>query len=174
MDRDFVFGWLEVLDELSYYDLFGVEASSSPDAIKAAFYAFADIFHPDRHGWRPADEQRALATIFTRGTEAYLVLEDSELRAQYDAQLAKPSPHPPRISYSARTGSKPPSARLDDRVRSPTARPFVRRAQELVQKGDLKQAKLQMVMANHHDPDNDALEEYLQDIESKLKALARG
>ena len=53
-------------------------------------------------------------------------------------------------------------------MRSPSARPFARRAEELVLKGDFRQAKLQLVLANHMDPGNDALEGALKDVEDKL------
>jgi hypothetical protein len=53
-------------------------------------------------------------------------------------------------------------------VRSPSARPFARRAEELLAKGDLRQAKLQLVMANHMDPGNATLEGAMRDLETKL------
>jgi hypothetical protein len=60
------------------------------------------------------------------------------------------------------------NAPLEDSVRSPSARPFARRAEELIGKGDLRQAKLQLVMANHMDPDNEALETALRDLDLRL------
>jgi curved DNA-binding protein CbpA len=171
---DLVFAWLGVLDELTYYELFGLEPAAGDDDLRDAFHAFCDTFHPDRHVNRPADERDAVATIFRRGTEAFHVLSDAALRIHYDEQLAaNPSPRPPRISFSPL--SRPPSSRsgsarpLEDAVRSPSARPFARRAEELVRAGDLRQAKLQLVMANHMDPDNEALEAALRDVEEKLK-----
>jgi curved DNA-binding protein CbpA len=171
---EYVFAWLEALDELTYYEIFGVRADATADDVQSAFHAFCDTFHPDRHIGRPADEREALGAVFRRGTEAFQVLSDPALRARYDEQLATaPSPRPPRISFSPL--SRPPSSRsaappaLEDAVRSPSARPFARRAEELVRKGDLRQAKLQLVMANHMDPDNEALESALRDVEDKLK-----
>jgi curved DNA-binding protein CbpA len=169
-----VFAWIEVLDELTYYELFGVPPNATIDDVHAAFHVFCDTFHPDRHVGRLPEERAAVATIFKRGTEAYDVLSDPALRSQYDAQLAvRPSPRPPRMTFSPL--SRPPSSRaasgvsLEDRVRSPSARPFARRAEELVRKGDLRQAKLQLVMATHMDPGNEALEAALREIEGKLK-----
>lgn len=170
-----LFAWLEALDELSYYELFGLARDASPDDVRVAFHAFCDTFHPDRHIAREPDERSALGTVFRRGTEAYAVLGDDGLRAQYDGQLArKTSSRPPRLSLSPlsrpppgrATGAPPP---LEERVRTPSARPFARRAEELVGKGDLRQAKLQLVMANHMDPGNEALEAMLHDVEGKLR-----
>jgi curved DNA-binding protein CbpA len=168
-----VFAWVEALDDLSYYELFGLEAGVTPDEIQAAFHVFCETFHPDGHVARDDGERRALTTIFKRGTEAYSVLVDPALRAQYDAQLASTtSPRPPRVSFSplSRPPSRMPGAAvpLEEAVRSPSARPFARRAEELVAQGDLRQAKLQLVMANHMDPGNAALEQALRDLESKL------
>ncbi len=168
-----VLAWVDALDDLSYYELFAIDPSATSDDVQAAFHAFCASFHPDGHVARAPRERQGLATIFKRGTEAYSVLIDPALRAQYDAQLAVPgSPRPPRVSFSPL--SRPPSrgptapASLEDAVRAPSARPFARRAEELVARGDLRQAKLQLVMANHMDPGNPVLEQTLRDLESKL------
>ena len=171
---EFIFSWLRVLDDLTYYELFGVDGGASADEIRAAFHAFCDTFHPDRHLARAQSERDALSTIFKRGTEGYLVLSDVGLRGQYDRDLGtRLSDRPPRISYSPR--SRPPSSPtprgappLEDSVRTPSSRPFARRAEELIRAGDLRQAKLQLVMANHLDPQNLSLEAALRDIEAKL------
>jgi curved DNA-binding protein CbpA len=171
---EFIFAWLHVLDELTYYELFGIPSAAPDDAVRSAFHRFCDTFHPDRHLARSDDERDALLAIFKRGTEAYLVLCDGALRSQYDAQLGARTERrtPPRISQNART--RPPSMhapgppKLEDAARSPSARPFARRAEELIQAGDFRQAKLQLVMANHLDPGNGTLEAVLKQLELKL------
>lgn len=170
-----ILAWLDALDELTYYDLFGIPPEATADEIRAAFHVFCDTFHPDRHGARSEDERQALGTIFRRGTEAFAVLSDDAMRGHYDAQLAvQAGPTPPRISLSPH--SRPPPSRipgaapLEEQVRTPSARPFARRAEELLRGGDLRQAKLQLVMANHMDPDNPALEAALRDVEAKLSS----
>jgi hypothetical protein len=50
----------------------------------------------------------------------------------------------------------------------PSARPFAQRAEELVREGDYRQAKLHLVLANHRDPENPALEEALRELEEYL------
>jgi DnaJ-class molecular chaperone len=168
-----VFAWFEILDDLSYYELFGVAEDATADEVHAAFHAFCDTFHPDRHVGRPEEERAALLAIFKRGTEAYAALSDVGLRAQYDEQQAnRPSERPARITFSPL--SRAPSVRpgagapIEDHVRSAAARPFARRADELLRKGDVRQAKLQLVMANHMDPGNEGLEAALRDVELKL------
>lgn len=166
--------WLQVLDELTYYELLGITQSASADEVRAAFHVFCDAFHPDRHFGRSHGEREAISTIFKRATEAHLVLSDPALRGHYDAQVAASSRNrPPRVSFSPH--SRPPHGpsagpvKLEDAARSQTARPFARRADELILAGDLRQAKLQLVMANHMDPDNDALQAALREIDAKLR-----
>jgi curved DNA-binding protein CbpA len=170
---EFIFAWLNVLDELTYYELLEIEARASDDEVRQGFHRFCDTFHPDRHVGRPTEERDALLAIFKRGAEAYLVLTDAGLRHQYDGQLVSPvNRQPPRISHTARSRPPPsqsPGARkLEDAARSPSSRPFARRAEELIEAGDLRQAKLQLVMANHLDPGNDDLEQALRQIEARL------
>jgi curved DNA-binding protein CbpA len=169
---EYIFSWLSVLDELTYYELFGVESDASPDDVRAAFHSFCDVFHPDRHLTRPKAEREALSAIFKRSTEAYLVLSDESLRSQYDRNLAtRMTDRPPRISHSARPAPrKTPGApaKLEEAVRSPSSRPFARRADELLRAGDFRQAKLQLVMANHLDPQNEVLEAALKELEARL------
>ncbi len=172
---DFVAGlaaWLGVLDELTYYELFGLEPGATPDDVRAAFHRFSDTFHPDRHVGRTQEEREGLGAIFKRGTEAYMVLSDGGLRGRYDAQLGRGADHPKRLSANLSRPPPPHSLgppKLEDAVKSTAARPFARRAEELMQSGDFRQAKLQLVMANHMDPGNEALEGALRDVEAKLK-----
>lgn len=172
-EDDLVAAWLSVIDRLTYYEIFGVDRAATADDIRDAFHAFSDTFHPDRHVTRPDEERWGIATIFKRGTEAYMVLSDPLLRSRYDAQIESQTIEaPPRLQIGL---SRPPQAhsmgppKLEDAVKSPVARPFARRAEELVAAGDYRQAKLQLVMANHMDPDNAALEEALREVEAKLK-----
>ncbi len=173
--EDPIFAWLQVLDELTYYELFGIASEASPDEVRSAFHEFCDTFHPDRHVTRHFEERQAVSAIFKRGTEAYLVLTDAALRGHYDTQLSvRPTGVPQRMTFSPLSRPPSPSSRapgaasLEESVRSPSARPFARRAEELMRGGDLQHAKLQLVMANHRDPGNDILEGALRDIETKL------
>jgi len=168
---DPVFAWLQVLDDLTYYELFAIDAGVDADDVRRAFHEFCDAFHPDRHVARSDDQREALSTIFKRGTEAYSVLSDERLRGRYDEQLvAGGAARPVRISLAH---SRPPPSqsgpqRLEDSAKSPAARPFARRAEELMGAGDFRQAKLQLVMANHMDPGNETLEAALRRVEAKL------
>ena len=177
MDSEVLFEWLKLLDSLDYYELlFELNPDAPPEDVKRAFHAFAATFHPDAHPTRTDEEKRALDTIFKRGTEAYAVLSDPDLRAEYDAAFAKAaateSGRPPRMVTIPPTYPRASSdARsLEDIVRTRSAVPFARRAAELIEAGDLRQAKLQLVIAKFRDPGNDALEAYIRALDAKLNA----
>ncbi len=172
---DAVRAWLEVLDELTYYELFGIPTDAQADDIQAAFHVFCDTFHPDRHLDRPLAERDAVSFIFKRGTEAYLVLCDMGFRERYDAQISVARPNTQRLTFSPHSRPPPAPARLtdgppklEDTARSPSARPFARRADELIKTGDLRQARVQLVMATYKDPSNEDLEAALKDLDVKL------
>jgi DnaJ-class molecular chaperone len=165
--------WLAVLDDLTYYELFGLDRRAGADDVRTAFHVFCDTFHPDRHFGRSDEERDAVSAIFKRGTEAYLVLGDAGLRGDYDAELtARPQTLPPRIRFSSHArparSQAPEAVKLED-VASAMARPYARRAEELIRAGDLRQAKLQLVMATHFDPDNEMLVGALKEVEARLK-----
>jgi DnaJ-class molecular chaperone len=174
MDRQAIGEWLRVLDDITYYVLLGVATDASPDDLKGAFHAFAETFHPDGHSGRASDEREGIGRIFRRGTEAYRVLSDPQLRASYDALLTEGV----APSVASRRSSLPPSQeqaqrgprRLADAIRSPSARPFARSAEELAKKGDFKQAKIQLTMARHYEPNNPVLEQFLKELEAKARS----
>jgi len=181
MDAVAIRQWLATLDAISYYDLFRVAPSANFDDLRAAFHSFAETFHPDVHRWRHPNEQAAIGVIYRRGTEAYRVLSDPTLRIRYDEALANGILRPENLVVEmemgkpsmAGGGGGPASVRLIDRVRSPGARPFVIRAEELAKKGDPKQAKIQLVMAMHMDKGNAALEAYAKELDEAIAKKAQ-
>jgi len=186
MDLIAIRQWLAALDSISYYDLFRAPRTANHDELRAAFHVFAETFHPDTHRWRHPNEQEAIGRIYRRGTEAWRVLSDPMLRARYDEALANGILRPENLIVEMdgpqSRSLAPPSAaggaagavpgRLLDRVRSPGARPFIIRSEELFKKGDPKQAKIQLVMAMHMDKGNPALEAYGKELDAAILAKA--
>lgn len=166
--------WLAALDAISYYDLFRLSRNATFDDLRVAFHTFAESFHPDVHRWRHPSEQAAIGVIYRRGTEAYRVLSDPAMRARYDEALANGILRPENLIVEMDApkpgGGGAGGGRLIDKLRSPGARPFVLRAEELAKKGDPKQAKIQLVMAMHMDKGNKALEAYAKELD---EAIAR-
>ncbi len=177
MDRLALMQWIDVLDQLTYYELFCVPATSTFDDLRQAFHLFADTFHPDGHRWRVDDEQDAIGRIYRRGTEAWRILSDPTLRARYDDAVANGNVRPEHLLMeldTPRSLAPPPpgGGRLIDKLRSPAARPFVLRAEELMKSGDPKQAKIQLVMALHMDKGNPALEAFAKELDTAIAARA--
>ncbi len=67
-------------DKRDYYEVLGVNKSSSADEIKKAYRKLAKKYHPDLN---PDDKEGAEAK-FKEATEAYEVLSDAEKKQRYD------------------------------------------------------------------------------------------
>jgi DnaJ-class molecular chaperone len=176
MDALAIRQWLAALDAISYYDLFRIRPTATFDDVRHGFHAFAESFHPDVHRWRHPYEQTAIGVIYRRGTEAYRVLSDPTLRARYDEALAQGVLRPEDLVVEMESGPKslapPAGGRLVDRLRSPGARPFVLRAEELAKQGDPKQAKIQVVMALHMEKNNPALDAFAKELDDAIAKRA--
>lgn len=181
MDTDALRQWLNALDLITYYDLFRVAPNTQYDDLRGAFHAFVESFHPDAHRWRHPNEQAAIGRIYRRGMEAWRVLSDPMLRGRYDEAVANGILRPENLILEADGGPRSmragpaaanSAAPLVDKLRSPGARPFVLRAEELMKKGDPKQAKIQLVMALHMDRGNAALEAFAKQLDEAIAAKA--
>ena len=62
-----------------YYDVLGVNKSSAPDQIKAAYRKLAVKYHPDKNQGNKTSEDK-----FKEASEAYHVLSDQERKQNYD------------------------------------------------------------------------------------------
>ena len=62
-----------------FYDVLGVNKSSNPDQIKAAYRKLAVKHHPDKNPGDKASEEK-----FKEASEAYHVLSDKERKQNYD------------------------------------------------------------------------------------------
>jgi curved DNA-binding protein CbpA len=73
---------------LNHYQLLGLEVSADAKAIRAAYYEFVRVYHPDRFfGKRLGDFEGPLLRVFGKFSEAYEVLHHAESRAEYDRYL---------------------------------------------------------------------------------------
>jgi curved DNA-binding protein CbpA len=76
------------LDQLSHYELFGVDPSVDKKAIKSAYFEIVNVFHPDRYfGKNVGSFKPKLERVFSRLTQSYDVLSRSATRAEYDNYL---------------------------------------------------------------------------------------
>jgi curved DNA-binding protein CbpA len=172
-DIERIFEWDALIEQSSYYEVLGLLEIADQAAVRKAFHEFAVAFHPD--AFPEADEETAdaLRRVFQCGAEAYRVLSRPESRADYDLMLAKG-----QLRLNS-TIAPPPLARnsdirsLDELCRSPGARRFAKRAEELISGGDLTGAKRELQMALREDGDNPDLAERLDAIDLALYAMGR-
>jgi len=77
------------LPTADHYQLLGVEPQTETKAIRAAYYDFVRLFHPDRFfGKNLGSYKPKLTQVFARLTEAYETLNRSQTRAEYDRYLS--------------------------------------------------------------------------------------
>ena len=91
-----------------------------------------------------ADTQARLTRIFQRGVEAYRVLSVSETRAAYDLSLAKGEL---RLERGAATRVDTGARSLDEVCRSPGAKLYAKRAEDLIAMGELEKATNELYRA---------------------------
>jgi curved DNA-binding protein CbpA len=76
------------LDDRTHYEMLGVLADADKKQIKAAYYALAPEYHPDKYfRKRLGTYKQKIEAIFTRLTLAHDVLTSKQRRAEYDAYL---------------------------------------------------------------------------------------
>src|SRR5687767_4725930 len=111
------------------YRVLQVDPAASPLVIQAAYRVLARIFHPDLEG--DGEEMKRI-------NQAWAVLGDSRLRAEYDRQLAGRHPGPATQAASSGAGRAPAatstpattqqasraSTRDDDHAGPPQGEPF--------------------------------------------------
>jgi len=79
---------LEILDDLSHYELLGVPADAEKGAIRKAYFAAAKRYHPDALTSMGLNDIKDEAnTVFSRIAGANEILSDAEKRRNYDAAL---------------------------------------------------------------------------------------
>lgn len=149
------------LDRLDYYALFGIARDASPDAVRAAFHAYASLHHPDRHAGAHPEVRAAATAWFRRGAEAYRVLSDPGRRAAYDAGLADG-----RLRYDATAVPQPPPPSADAPLSTSVgkAAPFLKKALDALSTGNVEAARMNLQFVAQFDPGNAA-------VRAKLAAL---
>lgn len=169
--RERLIAWSTALDECSYYEILGVPALADDASIKAAYHRFALAFHPDAH--IGADEQALALTrrVFQRGTEAYRILTHPDLRVRYDMGLERGTLRL-STSYAPPAPVQDVARPLHELCRSAGAKLCAQRAARLIDSGDPRAAKEELLRALEHDGGaNSAIQERIEALEVVLYAM---
>lgn len=157
--------WAESLETMNYYDILRVAYDASPKDIQTAFHALSLRCHPDRFIDEPVEVGQAAGAVFKRLVEAYNVLRRPQMRARYDAELAKAQAAPGAgAKFDEHAVAQKPT--FEQRTlymiaRNPKAKQFAAKADRYLSNGQLEEARIQIISAYQHDPGNDELKERL-------------
>jgi curved DNA-binding protein CbpA len=166
--------WAESLETMNYYDVLRVPFDATPKAVQQAFHELSLRCHPDRFVEEEPEVGAAAAVVFKRLVEAYNVLRRPQLRARYDAELAKQSQGAIKFDEHAAPEKKTFEQRtLHMIARNPRAKQFAAKADAFLSNGKLEEARIQLITAYQHDPGNQELKERL-DILYEALALEPG
>ncbi|MBX3205355.1 MAG: DnaJ domain-containing protein [Labilithrix sp.] len=151
--------WAESLEAMSYYEILRVPDDAPPGEIQQAFHDLSLRCHPDRFVEEGPEVSAAAAAVFKRAAEAYNILRKPAFRARYDAELQKG-----KLKLDERAVE--PKKQLEQRTlfmiaRTAKAKQHAAKADELLARGKLDDARIQLITANQHDPNNDELKERL-------------
>lgn len=151
--------WAESLEAMSYYEILRVADDASQKEIQQAFHDLSLRCHPDRFVEEGPEVAAAAGAVFKRAAEAYNILRKPALRKRYDAELRKG-----QLTLDERAVE--PKKQHEQRTllmiaRTPKAKLHAAKADELIANGKLDEARIQLITANQHDPNNDELKERL-------------
>lgn len=89
----------------NHYETLGVSRSASPDEIKKSYRKLARKYHPDVN---PGDLEAEAK--FKKVNEAYRILSDPSLKAEYDARLSGYDSHSHRNDSQKKAATSSPEA----------------------------------------------------------------
>lgn len=151
--------WAESLETLSYYDILRIPQDASMAEVQRAFHHLSLRCHPDRFVDEGPEVARAATAVFKRAAEAYNVLRKPALRRRYDAELRKGQLKLDERAVEQKR--KHEQRTLFMIARTPSAKKHAARADELLARGKLQEARVQLISATQHDPHNEELSERL-------------
>jgi curved DNA-binding protein CbpA len=151
--------WAESLESMSYYEILRLPPNASPNEVQEAFHELSLRCHPDRFVDDGPEVASAAAVVFKRAVEAYNVLRKPVLRQRYDAELMKGQVHFDEHAVQQKQVFE--QRTLFMIARTPRAKQHAARADQFLSAGKLEEARIQLISANQHDPNNDELKERL-------------
>ncbi len=158
----------EVLDDLDYFELLGLQPDAEIKAIRDAYFELSLEFHPDRFFLlRSGDLKEKIYAVYRRISEAYTVLSDPRRRAAYaDARQThdiKRAPPEVRVARRSSSVTAPPvegrPSPFSLTLESEAAQRLVTQAEELFAAEDHNGARLFLTFALAYEPNSAPLRE---------------
>lgn len=151
----------EQLDEMSYYDLFGLKMGAKRKEIKKAYFRLSKRHHPDKFFRQDLGRLGSMQeTVFKELSNAYKTLSKKRARDDYDAALSAHLAEQASDAEDEAADGGAPEARsantaAERNKRKAVGALLVRRAQKLEQRGDFAQAagEYRKALALSRDPD---------------------
>lgn len=160
------FAWAESLSQMTYYEILRVSEDATNEEIQEAFHALSLRCHPDRFVDDGPEVAAAAASVFKRAAEAYNVLRKPMFRQRYDKQLRnqpQTQAAPERFDeHKVEVKKQHVQRTLLMIAQTPKGKKHAALADELLTKGDLDKARIQLITASQAEPDNEELKERLQ------------
>ena len=164
----------ELLDELDYYQLLGLERDADQAEIEPAFRSASRTLHPDRVArLGKAQVTRQATTIYRMVNEAYRCLKEPESRSQYDLELAAGNV---RISESGMAEAKAAGEAAVDpekAARTEKGAKYWRLALQQWRDEDYKGCVMNIQFALNFERDNEVFKEWLEKAQVKAKDAAK-
>ncbi len=160
-------GFYKTLDRKNYFELLMVEPDATEDEVRAAFQRRSMLLHPDRHqALKGTPIFSKITAIYKRLNEAYTVLGNPVLRQRYLEVLADGG------LRLEQTGGKLRELDPESTIKDHSALKFFRRGRDALEQGDLKAARMHLLLAKSREPGNPAIIDTLARVERALRGEA--
>ena len=168
------------IPKLSYFQILGLSHDwHKAPAVKAAFHAFAALYHPDQFSGDSEIVREAAREVFKRAVEAYEVLREPELQKRYVEKylkrgklrlppnaFGKADPNEPKKPKSLPPEPKPKT--WVDEMTTADGRQVAARIERMITGNNLQPAYQQFGILEQIEPDNPAVKRKLALLKKRM------
>lgn len=163
--RTILEGMYEGLSRWDYYEILRVPRTAKPEEIKKSYYKLSKQFHPDKfyaeNGREDKDKAKA---IYKRLVEAYMVLRNPYKRREYDQELIAQRGAAGGVRLKDAADVIQRKEKREVAIENAQAKRFYELALTALSQGNVAAAKTNLKLAINTDPENEFLQEKLEDI----------
>jgi curved DNA-binding protein CbpA len=153
----------QIIDELDYFQILKLEQTAVADDIKAAYFRESRLYHPDQFFAVPDGEtKRAVAKIYKRVNEAFMVLRDDRKRAKYLVDVNGPD-RAKKLRFTDASEEELKRAREEELGKTPQGRKMFQQALLELEGGRPAQAVQALRMALMYEKDNKLIQAKLDE-----------